>query len=152
MSKVFLISVGKLKKGSEYLSLQETYLKRMKFPLIQLIETKQSGEDFKKESKEVINKINQLSSRPYIFLTDESGEQVTSTKLSKDFYHLLEKGFDLFFIIGGAMGHSTELKSMANKLLSFSKMTFPHKLARIILLEQLYRVQSIKNNHPYHNP
>ena len=62
-----------------------------------------------------------------------------------------EKGIDqMFFIIGGAYGFPKPLTEKANKLLAISKMVFPHKIARLILVEQLYRAKCIINRHPYH--
>ena len=57
---------------------------------------------------------------------------------------------DIAFIIGGSYGLSDKVKNRANLRLSFSKMTFPHQLFRVILMEQLYRVFKIENNEPYH--
>jgi len=54
------------------------------------------------------------------------------------------------FVIGGAYGLDDEIKSQANLVISLSKMTFPHLLARIVLIEQIYRAYLINNNHPYH--
>jgi 23S rRNA (pseudouridine1915-N3)-methyltransferase len=57
---------------------------------------------------------------------------------------------DLVFVIGGSYGVSDAIKSRANSLISFSKMTFPHQLMRLILIEQIYRAYMIMKNHPYH--
>jgi 23S rRNA (pseudouridine1915-N3)-methyltransferase len=57
---------------------------------------------------------------------------------------------DLVFVIGGSYGVSDAVKMRANHLISFSKMTFPHQLMRLILIEQIYRAYSIMKNHPYH--
>ena len=83
----------------------------------------------------------------FIIALDERGAQFTS----HEFVKLIEKQTQpISFIIGGAYGLSDELKSKANMLLSLSAMTMPHLLARIILVEQIYRSFTISQNHPYH--
>jgi len=62
----------------------------------------------------------------------------------------LKKTQDIVFVIGGSYGVSDSVKQRANKLLSFSKMTFPHELFRLMFFEQLYRAYSLKNNKKYH--
>lgn len=81
---------------------------------------------------------------------DERGEQLATM----DFAHFLEswmgEGRDAAFVIGGADGVSAELRGGADRVLSLSRMTLPHGLARVMLAEQLYRAVSIINHHPYH--
>jgi 23S rRNA (pseudouridine1915-N3)-methyltransferase len=62
----------------------------------------------------------------------------------------MTEGRDLDFVIGGADGLDPEIKNQADKMLSLSLMTYPHALARLILIEQLYRAQCIIKKHPYH--
>jgi 23S rRNA (pseudouridine1915-N3)-methyltransferase len=77
---------------------------------------------------------------------DPSGEQITSQALAA----LLEKaGRDVVFFVGGADGFSETFRAGADRLLSLSKMTLPHELARVVLAEQLYRAFTILSNHPY---
>ena len=81
---------------------------------------------------------------------DERGRALTSRELAAEFGRWREAGRDLVFIIGGADGIASELKSQADMLLSLSTLTRPHGLARVALAEQLYRAQSILSGHPYH--
>lgn len=77
---------------------------------------------------------------------DPAGEQITSQALAS----LLEKaGRDVAFFVGGADGFSESFRAGAGRLLSLSKMTLPHELARVILAEQIYRAFTILHNHPY---
>jgi len=77
---------------------------------------------------------------------DPTGDQITSKALAA----LLEKaGRDVAFFVGGAEGFSEGFRAAADRLLSLSKMTLPHELARVVLVEQLYRAFTILNNHPY---
>ncbi|MDO4288821.1 MAG: 23S rRNA (pseudouridine(1915)-N(3))-methyltransferase RlmH [Eubacterium sp.] len=82
---------------------------------------------------------------------DIQGEQLTSPQFSKklEAYALAGKS-DITFIIGGSLGLAPEIKSRAQWSLSFSKMTFPHQLFRVMLLEQIYRAFKISKNEPYH--
>lgn len=81
---------------------------------------------------------------------DERGSQLSTM----DFAHLIEswmaEGRDAAFVIGGADGVTPELRNGADRVLSFSKMTLPHGLVRVMLAEQLYRAVSVINHHPYH--
>ena len=81
---------------------------------------------------------------------DINGEQLSSVDLSKKIENTLITNSDITFIIGGSYGLSDEVKKICNYRLSFSKLTFPHQLFRIILLEQLYRSFKINNNESYH--
>lgn len=77
---------------------------------------------------------------------DERGEQMSS----EDFAKMLSKHTKISFFIGGAYGFSDEFRSKMDKLLSLSKLTMAHKIAKLVLFEQIYRALSINANHPYH--
>ena len=82
---------------------------------------------------------------------DERGKTLSSRELSgkiQDFQN--ESASEIQFIIGGANGLSDELRKECNFLLSFGRVTWPHMLARIMLIEQIYRSQQILSGHPYH--
>ncbi|MDC0074541.1 23S rRNA (pseudouridine(1915)-N(3))-methyltransferase RlmH [Alphaproteobacteria bacterium] len=81
---------------------------------------------------------------------EENGIQISSKDFSKKLYEWQYRGIDVFFLIGGPNGLSQEMKKKANLILSFGKMTWPHKLVKILLSEQLYRASTILNKHPYH--
>ncbi len=87
----------------------------------------------------------------FIIVLDEKGEHMNS----KEFAALLSKveksnHKKLYFLIGGAHGHDASTLKQANKVISLSKLTFPHQMVRLILIEQIYRAFTINNNHPYH--
>jgi 23S rRNA (pseudouridine1915-N3)-methyltransferase len=86
----------------------------------------------------------------YVIALDEKGKEFSSIELANFWQTKLLSKQHINIIIGGAFGLSEEIKTRANYTLSLSKLTFPHKLVRIIIAEQLYRVYSIINNHPYH--
>ena len=77
---------------------------------------------------------------------DPAGEQMTSAELAR---FLEQAGRDVVFFVGGPDGFSDEFRAKADRLLSLSKMTLPHELARVVLAEQIYRAFTILRNHPY---
>jgi 23S rRNA (pseudouridine1915-N3)-methyltransferase len=81
---------------------------------------------------------------------DVKGNHLSSEKLAAMMRDWLDTGTDIAFVIGGPDGLSEELLQRAERKISLSKLTFPHALVRVILVEQLYRAWSILNNHPYH--
>lgn len=100
------------------------------------------------EGKRILNSIKDSS---YVILLDIDGKMIDSVSLSEKISSLAINGVsDITFIIGGSLGVSEVVKKRADYRLSFSKMTFPHQLMRVILLEQIYRAFRIMNNEPYH--
>lgn len=150
MQKQTLITVGKL-KDKNILALEQEYIKRLTSPL-QIIEAKTHEENLSLEGQEVISIIekNFNNTRPVIILLAENGKEMSSVAFAKWYEDLISKPNPLLFIIGGASGHSEEILKMANIRLSLSPMTFPHQFARLILVEQIYRAQTIIKGHPYH--
>jgi 23S rRNA (pseudouridine1915-N3)-methyltransferase len=149
MKDLHLIVVGKL--GDKNIEeLEKDYFKRITSPKLTIHEVKAHSENLDKEAKEVSQKLDELSqpNNPFIVLLTENGKQFTSVNFSK---WLSEKNETqrIVFIIGGASGHGQEIINRANFKLSLSELTYPHKLARLLLVEQIYRAQTIKANHPY---
>ena len=83
-------------------------------------------------------------------ILDERGTRLTSVQLAERTEAWLNDGRDVALIIGGADGIDPQLKQTADEAIRLSDMTLPHALARVLLLEQLYRAWSLRNNHPYH--
>ncbi len=101
-----------------------------------------------KEGDRILKKI---PSNSYVFTLEIEGKKTDSVGFSKKINDLCIKGqSNLCFIIGGSLGLSDNVKNIANEKISFSDMTFPHQLMRVILLEQIYRSFKIINNEPYH--
>ena len=86
----------------------------------------------------------------YLILCDIAGDKLSSSALSKLFEDLMHRNLTICFVIGGSLGLSESLIKISNKVLSASNFTFPHRLFRIVLVEQIYRAISIINNAPYH--
>ena len=106
-----------------------------------------TAEVLKLESELITQKI---PSDSYLILCDMKGEKISSRGLSTLFKKLIHQNLKICFVIGGSFGISENLKTKSNKMLSASNFTFPHRLFRIILVEQIYRAISIINNAPYH--
>ena len=145
-----VICVGKI-KDSNLKSLIDDYYKRIiKYTSIQIIELKDENENYdemKKESKEIEN---YLDSKSYNIALDRLGKNIDSINFSK----LIDKTFisypNINFIIGGSLGIDKSILDKCNIVLSFSSLTFPHQLFRLMLLEQIYRSFKIVNNERYH--
>ncbi|HHO56521.1 MAG TPA: 23S rRNA (pseudouridine(1915)-N(3))-methyltransferase RlmH [Trueperaceae bacterium] len=147
-----IISIGKIKE--KYLKAGiEKYLKRIKnYGKIEIIELKEA----KAKTRTEVQRIESLAllteaRNSYIVALDEIGQRYSSLELSKKITNLENSSISqVSFLIGGAEGHSPELKKKANLLLSLSKLTFAHEMVRLILLEQIYRIETIRSGHPYH--
>ena len=146
-----IICVGKVKENY-YREAIEEYLKRLsKYTKVDIIEVNDLNYDKEKtireESKLIIDKLN---NNDYKILMDINGEILDSVTLSKKLNDLMISNSNITFIIGGSYGVSDELKRMVDYRLSFSSLTFPHQLFRVVLLEQIYRSFKIINNEEYH--
>ena len=100
------------------------------------------------ESNHILSHIKRDS---YVICLDLKGKQFSSEEFSKKIENIeLNDSSNITFIIGGTLGMSDELLKKSNELICFSKMTFPHQLIRVFLLEQLFRAFKISNNETYH--
>ena len=147
-----IITVGQLKE--KYLKeAVEEYKKRLsKYTNLEIIEIKDEG--LVEESKAIElegEKINKyLDNKDYIITLEIEGKQMSSVEFSEKLERIQIENSNIVFIIGGSYGLSSTIKDKSNLKLSFSKMTFPHQLFRVILLEQIYRSFKIMNNEKYH--
>lgn len=149
MKELHLIVVGKL-SDREIETLEKDYFKRITTPKFTIHEVRAHAEDLNKEAKEVLTKISDLSKNenPYIVLLTEKGKQFDSVSFSKWQQNIVERQ-SIIYIIGGASGHGQEVINKANFKFSLSELTYPHKLARLLMVEQIYRAQTIVAGHPY---
>jgi 23S rRNA (pseudouridine1915-N3)-methyltransferase len=147
-----IIVVGKF-KDSHLESIEEEFLKRINSPEVIIYELKSSSENKHFEGEVLIKKIKELSlsSSAHVIALSEWGKKRNSVEFSKWLESLIEKPQKIIFLIAGAEGFSEEVLKLCHERISLSELTFPHKLARILLVEQLYRAQTIRSGHPYHN-
>ncbi len=140
--RIKLIVVGKMHQP--FLGLVEQYLKQCRRfqVVVELVEFK--------EDKKVEEKILLKAEKDFLILLDENGQEKTSRELAKFFEEKMMDGRDLALVIGGADGHSEELKQRADFLLSLSRLILPHELATVVCAETVYRSLSILKGHPYH--
>lgn len=148
MAKVSFHFIGKLTESSAESKIILEYLKRIPWPIqVKQLDIKEKFPSDKQKIFEGIELLKSIPESNYIIALDETGDQFTS----RDFALKLEKiDRPISFIIGGAYGLSDEVRVKANMILAFGKMTMPHMIARLVLIEQIYRAYSIINNHPYH--
>ena len=146
-----IITVGKLKE-KYFKDAVDEYLKRLsKYTKIELIEVPDEDYDIKKTLlKEKESILKYVSNKEYIITMEIEGKELSSIELSKRINDTLIQNSEITFIIGGSYGLHEDIKKISNYSLSFSKMTFPHQLFRIMLLEQIYRSYKIINNETYH--
>ena len=146
-----IICIGKIKENFYKDAINE-YKKRIsKYTNIEIVELPDYSYDIKKTMlMEHENIVRVLYKSDYNILLDISGNELDSISFAKKMNDTLISNSNITFIIGGSNGVLDELRDMVNYRLSFSKMTFPHQLFRVILLEQIYRSYKINNNEEYH--
>lgn len=159
MLSINIICVGKVKEDylkdaiqeyskrlSKYCSLTITELQDEKLP--SKINDSIISEIKNKECNKILEHLRKDS---YIFSLDLKGKQYSSEDFSKELENIaLNFNSNVTFIIGGTLGLTDEILNKSQKLISFSKMTFPHQLIRVFLLEQLFRAFKISHNETYH--
>lgn len=147
-----IICLGKIKEKF-YIDAINEYKKRLsKYTKIEIIELKdEKDNDIKlalKKEKELIK--NHLKEKDNIVILDKNGLEYSSQEFSDFINKETTYNNNITFIIGSSNGLDQEINNLTHKKVSFSKLTFPHQLFRIILLEQVYRSYKIINNESYH--
>ena len=152
---ISIVCVGKVKEKYIIEGINE-FLKRMQsFAKMRIIELKEDGKDnnrnlsIEKEGEEILRTLEKISG--YNVLLDIQGKNFSSEEMAEEIERLTVNGVSsINFIIGGSYGVSESVRRASQMKLSFSKMTFPHQLMRLILTEQIYRWFSILKNTKYH--
>ena len=147
-----IIAVGSIKE--KYLKdAIEEYTKRIsKYTNIEIVEVKDEGlvEPNKSLILEEEKILKHINDKDYIITLEIEGKELNSVEFADKLDKIQLESSNITFIIGGSYGLSDNIKSKARLHLSFSKMTFPHQLFRVLLLEQIYRAYKINNNESYH--
>lgn len=140
-----IIAVGKIKENYLKEAIND-YQKRInKYHKLEIIEIE--DDNIINEKDRILKHINK---KDFLIALDIQGTELTSIELSKKLDNIFTNNSNITFIIGGSNGIHDSIKNIVNYKLSFSKMTFPHQLFRLILLEQIYRSFKILNNETYH--
>ena len=157
--RINIVCVGKIKEKYLKLGIDEFKKRLSKYWKLEIIELEDekapenlSDKEMliikEKEGKKILSKIKDNS---YVIALAIDGKNLSSEELAETINKLGVRGIsNITFVIGGSLGLSDEVLSRADYKLSFSKMTFPHQLMRLILLEQVYRAYRINNGEPYH--
>lgn len=154
-----MITVGKLKEKYLKDGISE-YQKRLgrfgKFEMVELPDEKTPDNASQAENQAILAKegeriLGKIADREFVIALAIEGEQFPSETFSKLLSDTTVKGVsDITFIIGGSLGLSPAVKKRANLLMSFGKLTLPHQLMRLVLIEQIYRAFMIQQGSPYH--
>ncbi len=151
-----IVCVGNIKEKFIEQAIQEYKQRISKFANVNIVEVKEekltknySLKDIEicveKESEKILNQL-----KGYSVLLDIDGKMLSSVELAKKMENIFLTNSTINFIIGGSYGVSEKLKNSVDFRLSFSKLTFPHQLFRVNVLEQIYRAFTIINNITYH--
>lgn len=156
---ITLISVGKIKEKYLVEGIKE-YTKRLsaycKLQYIELKDEKTPDDASEKEMTQIkdaegLRILSKIKDTQYVITLEINGKMLTSEELAKKMGQLAVTGkSNVVFIIGGSLGLSDAVMKRSNYALSFSKMTFPHQLMKMVLLEQVYRGFRINRGEPYH--
>jgi 23S rRNA (pseudouridine1915-N3)-methyltransferase len=148
---IVIAAVGRLRRGPEH-DLLETYRRRLRWPVaIQEVEEKRPLPPAERRKREAALLRAALPGDSLLIALDEGGAQLTSPDFARRIAAWQDDGVrTLAFAIGGADGLDPGFRDGAHLIMAFGTMTWPHMLARCMLMEQLYRAQQILAGHPYH--
>ncbi len=154
-----LICVGKMKE-KPYRAMADEYLKRLsrfgKVEEVELPDLPEPQDPSPAREKQIKDRegeaiLQKIRPTDYVIAMTIPGKQWASPEMSSHLSTLMERGYSsIVFVIGGSLGLSDKVISRANEEMSMSKMTFPHQLARVMLLEQVYRCMKIRAGERYH--
>ncbi len=147
-----IICVGKIKEKYFQDAIKEYQKRLSKYTKLELIEVADLGINDINKAKDIEKEriLSHLNLKDYIIALDINGSTLSSIELAEKLDKIYNINSNITFIIGGSYGLSSDILSKANEKISFSKLTFPHQLFRVILLEQIYRSFKINHNESYH--
>lgn len=147
--KYIISAIGKTKTQQEDL-ITLKYLKRIKNIEIKQYEVKLNNKQ-KKIEEEGLKLISSTPSNGKLVLLDEQGENLTSPELAKMVLDWRNDNIAYInFAIGGAFGNGDQIKRRADKIIALGKLTWPHQMVKMMIAEQIYRIETIIQGHPYH--
>ena len=147
--RYIISTIGKAKNSDEDM-ITHKYLKRIKNIELKQYEVKTNNPE-KKLEEEALKLINTTPKNGKLILLDEKGENLSSTSLAKIILNWRDNNVtDINFAIGGAFGNGEKIKNTADKIIAFGKLTWPHQMVKMMVAEQIYRIETIIQGHPYH--
>jgi 23S rRNA (pseudouridine1915-N3)-methyltransferase len=151
--KVRLLAVGRDRSGL-YAPAVDEYVARLcrqlKFELVELPEARKHAGTPQAREEEAATILGKLDPRERVVALDERGEEPTSVELARRVERWMTRGQDVALVIGGSDGLAPAVLERAQERLALSRMTLAHRLARLVLVEQLYRAMTILRGEPYH--
>lgn len=152
--QIVVVAIGRLKER-HWKEAQAEYVKRLRpfasFSVEEVDDEPETGQPLREQDREAERALTRIRPRDYIIALDLRGEQLSSEAFSAAMEKAESGGYGRFvFVVGGSTGLSERVSTRANLRLSLSELTFPHQLARVVLLEQIYRSFQIKSGSPYH--
>ena len=152
MVKIKIIAVGSIKE-KYFIDAIEEYKKRLgRFCSFSVVEVQEESKEKNTQKKiDIESQRLQAAANGYLILLDRQGKEISSEDLAESLQNIQNNGIsEISFIIGGSNGVNQKLKSVCDEVVSFGKITFPHQLFRVVLVEQIYRAFSINAGMPYH--
>ena len=147
--KYIISIIGKFKNNDENLITQK-YLKRIKNIKLNQYEIKVSNLE-KRLEEEGSKLINSTPKNGKLILLDEQGENLSSIELAEIISKWKDNNISsINFAIGGAFGNGQRIKTSADKIVALGKLTWPHQMVKMMVAEQIYRIETILEGHPYH--
>ncbi len=148
-----IVAVGRDRSGL-YAPAIEEYAKRIarhaRLEIVEVPEARKHAGTARAKDEEGESLLARLSDRERVVLLDERGDEPTSVALAGRLARWLQGGKDVAFVVGGSDGLSAAVRARADETLALSRMTLAHRLARLVLAEQLYRAFTILRGEPYH--
>lgn len=147
--RYIISTIGKAKNSDEDMITQK-YIKRIKNIELKQYEVKTNNPE-KKLEEEALKLINTTPKNGKLILLDEKGQNLSSIDLAKIILNWRDNNVtDINFAIGGAFGNGEKIKNTADKIIAFGKLTWPHQMVKMMVAEQIYRIETIIQGHPYH--
>lgn len=148
---IIIACIGHMKPSPE-LDLLSKYIKQTRWNVVvREFEDKKPGSAEERKKREGALLLSAVPAGAKIVVMDERGKQLCSEKFARRLGGWQDESVPaVAFLIGGADGHSEEIRQKADLILAFGEMTWPHMLARVMLAEQIYRAKTILDGHPYH--
>ena len=147
--KYIISTIGKIRNNDEDL-ITRKYLKRIRSIELKQYEVKTKNKE-KRIEEEADKLINSTPKDGKLILLDEEGENISSSDLAKLILNWNNSNItSVNFAIGGAFGNGIKIKRTADKIIALGRLTWPHQMVKMMISEQIYRIETIIHGHPYH--